>query len=196
MAAISGVDSIVTIPDVLRPQRRLRLNELCHQRLAPRILQNLDGYPARSQELLLPEEGPVLADDDPRDAVEENCAAAHRAGRQCRVDRALAIDLCRSAAGVFEGVHLAVEHDTPALNAPIVAAPEDSSAMHEDGADGNPALGQAPLRLLDCRSEKLVHGYAPVLGLLVRDQITLSAVAAGQSQNHRGEAAVVSRSIS
>jgi hypothetical protein len=57
--------------------------------------------------------------------------------------------------------------------------------MHEDGADRNPALGQASLRLLDRRSEKLVHGCAPVPGLLVRDQITLSsgpcrpAVAAG-----------------
>src|SRR5438093_12709992 len=112
---MSAVDSIVTISDVLRPERRLRLNELCHQGLAPRILNNLDGHPARSQELFLAEEGPVLADDHPGNAVEHNRAATHGAGRQGRVDRALSIDLCRPAAGVFERVHPAVEHDAPAL---------------------------------------------------------------------------------
>src|SRR5262247_4647283 len=154
---MSGVDSIVAISDILRPERRLCLNEFCHQRLAPRILKNLDGHAARAQELFLAEEGPVLADDDARNAVEENRAAAHGAGRECRVDRALAIDLRRAPAGVLERVHLAVEHDAPALHPPIVPAPEDASAMDEYRTDGNPALGQAALGLLDRRSEELVH---------------------------------------
>ena len=132
----------------------MRLNELCHQRLAPRILKDLYGYPARSQELFLAEKGPVLANDDPRYAVEENRAAAHGAGRQGRVDRAFSIDLRRPAAGVFERVHLAVEHDAPALHAAVVAAPEDSTAVHEHGADGNSALGQTSLGLLDCGSNQ------------------------------------------
>jgi hypothetical protein len=54
-----------------------------------------------------------------------------------------------------------MEHDAPALNAPIVAAPEDPTTMHEDGADRNPALGQASLRLLNCGSEELVHAAIP-----------------------------------
>src|SRR5262252_8143709 len=129
--------------DVLRPERRVCPNELCHQLLAPRILKNLDDRAARSQKLFLAEEGPVLADDDPRNAVEENRSAAHRAGRERRVDRALAIDLRRAPAGVLERVHLAVEHDAPALHPPIVPAPEDASAMDEHRTDGNPALGLA-----------------------------------------------------
>src|SRR5215510_14441654 len=170
---ISAVDSIVAISDVLRPERRLCLNELCHQRLAPRILKNLDGHAARAQELFLAEEGPVLADDDARDAVEENRAAAHGAGRECRVDRALTIDLRGGPAGVLERVHLAVEHDAAALHPPIVLAPEDAPAMDEHGADGNPALGQAALSLLDCGSKELVH-FAIRPRALARDQITLS----------------------
>src|SRR5437870_7860488 len=154
---MSAVDSIVTISDVLRPERRVRSNELCHQLLAPRILKNLDDHAARSQELLLAEEGPVLADDDPRDAIEENRASAHGAGRQRGVDRALAIDLRRSAAGVLEGVHLAVQHDASALHAPVVAASEDATVVHKHRADGDPALGQTALGFLDCDSEEFVH---------------------------------------
>src|SRR5262249_43597889 len=141
--------------------------------LAPRILKNLDGHAARAQELFLAEEGPVLADDDARNAVEENRAAAHGAGRECRVDRALTIDLRGAPAGVLERVHLAVEHDAAALHPPIVPAPEDAPAMDEHGADGNPALGQAALGLLDCGSKELVH-FAIRPRALARDQITLS----------------------
>src|SRR5262245_51004302 len=122
---MSAVDSIVTISDVLRPERRLRLNELCHQRLAPRILKDLDGHAARSQERFLAEEGPVLADDDPRDAVEENRAAAHGAGGQRGVDDALTIGPGRLSPRVLKRVHLAVEHGAPALHPAIVAPSED-----------------------------------------------------------------------
>jgi hypothetical protein len=38
-----------------------------------------------------------------------------------------------------------------------VAAPEDVSAVHEHRADGNSALGQTALGLLDCGSEELVQ---------------------------------------
>src|SRR5207249_5285882 len=86
---------------------------------------------------------------------------------------ALAMDLRGAATGVFEGVHLAVEHDAPALHPPIVAAPEDPTAVHEHRADGNPPLGQTALGLLDCGSEELVH-VAPRPRAPARDQITLS----------------------
>ena len=72
-----------------------------------------------------PEERPVLADDHPRDAVEENRAAAHRARRERRVDRALAVDAGRLAAGVLERVHLAVQDRAALLHAAVVAAAED-----------------------------------------------------------------------
>jgi hypothetical protein len=55
-----------------------------------------------------------------------------------------------------------VEDDASALDTAIVAAPEDSTAVGEDGADGNPALGQTTLGLLDCGSEELVHVAIPL----------------------------------
>src|SRR5262250_528773 len=174
--------------DVLRPERRVCPNELCHQLLAPRILKNLDDRAARSQKLFLAEEGPVLADDDPRNAVEENRSAAHRAGRERRVDRALAIDLRRAPAGILERVHLAVEHDAPALHPPIVPAPEDVPAMDEYGADGNPTLGQATLGLLDCGSKELVHFAIPSSGPRPRPDYSIrrppSSVTAGIGEAH------------
>src|SRR5206468_11832614 len=73
----------------------------------------------------------------------------------------------------FCGVHLARRPDAPALHPPIVAAPEDPTAVHEHRADGNPPLGQTALGLLDCGSEELVH-VAPRPRAPARDQITLS----------------------
>src|SRR5262249_51424909 len=75
-----------------------------------------------------------------------------------------------------ERVHLAVEHDAPALHAPIVSAPEDSAPMHEHGPDGDPALGQPALGLLDRRSEKLVHARPPVFESIARGQLAQSDV--------------------
>src|SRR5438552_11795530 len=125
--------------------------------MAPRILSNFDHLAARSQAPLLAQERPILADYEPRDAVEENRAAAHGAGRQGRVDRALAVDLRRSPAGVLQSVHLAVEHRAPALHPPIVAASEDATVVHQHRADGDTALGQTTLGLFDRDSKELVH---------------------------------------
>jgi hypothetical protein len=66
-----------------------------------------------------------------------------------------------------------VEHDAPALHATIVTASEDSTPVDEHGADGNPALGQTALGLLDCGSEVFVHAAIP-LSVTRRDQITPS----------------------
>src|SRR5262249_56760996 len=71
--------------------------------------------------------------------------------------RARAIDWRGARAGFPGRVHRAGEPDAPALPPPIVPAPEDASAMDEHRTDGNPALGQAALGLLDRRSEELVH---------------------------------------
>src|SRR5439155_19799447 len=142
--------------------------------------------------LLLAEERPILADDDPRDAVEENRAAAHGAGRQGRVDRALAVDLRRSPAGVPQSVHLAVEHRAPALQPPIVAASEDATAVHQHRADGDTALGQTTLGFLYRGSEKLVHGdvlswwHPPVTRLLYPVGPRPTVAAAGQGNTRLG----------
>src|SRR2546427_501552 len=179
--AISGVDSIVTITDVLRPQGRLSPNEVCHQLLALHILNDLDRHPPGAQQVLLPEEGPVLADDDPRDAVEEYGAAAHRAGRQGGVQRAPSIDPRRSPTSALQRVHLAVKHDAPALHAPVAPTPENATVVDQDRADRDTALGQTTLGFLNRGSQKLVHSkaLAPRV-LLPRDCCRTAVVGAGQ----------------
>jgi hypothetical protein len=94
LAAISAVDSIVTITDVLRPQGRLRLDEVCHQLSAPYILKNLDGHSSASQEIFFPEEGSVRADDDPRNTGEELLSSGTTPG----IRRALAVPSDRPVA--------------------------------------------------------------------------------------------------
>src|SRR5438067_629282 len=71
--------------DILVPQLRLLGNERIHHADARNVLNDLYAHPARSQQLLFPHEGAVLADDDVRDAVEENGASAHRARGERRV---------------------------------------------------------------------------------------------------------------
>jgi hypothetical protein len=53
------------------------------------------------------------------------------------------------AAGVFEGVHLAVEDGTAALDAAVVASAEDGAAMHEHRSDGDAAFGESLLGFFD-----------------------------------------------
>ena len=125
--------------------------------IPPAILKNLHHDPAGAKQVFLPDERPVLAHDHPRDAVEQNGAAAHRARRQGGVQRALAIDVRRPATGTFQRVHLAVQDDTASLHPPIATLPENVSVVHQHGADGNAALGQTELSFLDCSPQELVH---------------------------------------
>src|SRR5438067_9596373 len=107
----------MTLADVLVPQLRPLGDERLHQRDAARVLNDVELDAAGAEELLLAEEGAVLADDHARDAVEEDRAAAHRAGGERRVEDALAVDGGGVAAGALERVHLAVQDGAAALHA-------------------------------------------------------------------------------
>jgi hypothetical protein len=96
----------------------------------------------------------MLADDDARDLVEDRGAGAHRARRERRVERALAIDACRQAAGPLEAVGLAVADHTALLHAPVPSNGEHLAAMHECGADRHPALVPPDACLLDGQVEE------------------------------------------
>src|SRR6266403_1259253 len=143
--------------DIFRPQGGVGLNELCHQLLAPSVLEHVDRHPAASKQILLAAERSVLTHHHARDAVQENRAAAHRARRERGVDGAVAIDAGGLATGVLERVHLAVENDAASLDPPIVATAEDPPVVHQHRADGDAALGRPALGLLDRSSQKCVH---------------------------------------
>src|SRR4051812_20375209 len=106
-------------------------NEGQHQFNAGWKLENFDRHTARSKELLLSEERLVLANDDPGDSVEQDCAAAHRARRERRVQRGFAIDASRQPSGILERIHLAVQNGTSLLDAAIMATAQDASFMHQ-----------------------------------------------------------------
>jgi hypothetical protein len=123
-----------------------------------RVLDDLHGDAAGPQQPLFADEGPVLADDHARNSVEEDGAAAHGAGRERGVERALTVDPRGLTAPVFQRVHLAVPDDAALLDPPVVTAPEDAPTMLDDGADRDSAPAQAELRFLDGDAQELVHG--------------------------------------
>src|SRR5215831_5262275 len=126
--------------DILVPQLRVIADELRHHPHAVRVLQHGHPHTARSQQLLLTHERLVLADHDGADAVKQNRAAAHRAGRERRVDDGVAIHRGRLTSSVLERIHLAVQHRAAALHAAIVSTTDDASAMDDDRADRDAAL--------------------------------------------------------
>ena len=85
---------LLSSPDVFFPQLRVGRDELVHHRNALLVLDYGDFHATGVEELFLAGEGPALADDDPGYAVEQNGAAAHRAGRKSRVQGAVLISRC------------------------------------------------------------------------------------------------------
>src|SRR6266545_3006799 len=66
--------------NIFEPEIGMRGDERAHHRNAPFVLHDLDAHTARAKQLLLAYEGLVFTDDDVRDAIQQNRAAAHRAG--------------------------------------------------------------------------------------------------------------------
>jgi len=131
-------------------------NESSHQLDARRILDHVDGDATRTKQVLLAEECLVLPDDDFRDAVQQNGAAAHGAWRQRRVEYARAIDAGRLASGVLQRIHLAVQDRAASLHAPVVAAADDAPGVNQHRADGDAAFAGAGLRFRDRRLHEFV----------------------------------------
>ena len=137
----------------------MRGDELPHHADALVVLHHLDADAARTEEIFLAHERAVLADDDVRDAVEEDGAGAHRAGRQRRVEDGGAIDRRRQPAGVLERIHLAVQDRAALLDPPVVAAPEDAPVVDEHRADRDAAFAAARGSFVD-RGAQVGIGHA------------------------------------
>jgi hypothetical protein len=133
------------------PEFRVGLNEVRHQLDASRILQNFDFDAARAQVILGSQESFVLTGNHARDFIEHDRAAAHGAGRESRIERAVAIYAGREAAGVAQAIHLAVIDGAAGLHASVVAAANDAAFVHQYRADGNAAFGKAFPGLFDSR---------------------------------------------
>src|SRR4029079_4820422 len=131
--------------DVLVPEFRVCRDEGLHHRGTPIVLQHVNPYASRPQQIFLALERLILADDDAADAVEQDGTAAHGARRQRRVHHRLPIDIGGSTAGALERIHLPVEDRTPLLNAPIVPAAQNDALVDERRADGNATLGKTLL---------------------------------------------------
>ena len=121
------------------------------------ILECFDLKATLAQEFLLARERAVFANDDPGDSVQQNCAAAHRAWRQGRVQHTLAIDAGGLAAGVLKRIHFPVQDDTALLHTTIVSATDDATLMDDHRADRDSALGESSLGFVNCRLHEFVH---------------------------------------
>src|SRR5262249_10218341 len=126
-------------------------NELLHESNASFVLHDVDSHAARTQEILVPTKRTVLADDDVRNAVEKNRAAAHRTRRQRRVHDTVPVNARRQPPGALERIHFTVEDGTPLLNAAIVTATGNHPLMDQNRADRNPAFASPAFGLLDSR---------------------------------------------
>ena len=115
-----------------------------------------DHAPAPQQVLLSPK-GPVLADHDPGNAVEQNGAAAHGAGRERGVERAAPIHRRRQPAGPLQGVHLRVQDHAARLLPAVVTPAEDAFCRDEDRADRDAAFLEALAGFVESGLHEGIH---------------------------------------
>src|SRR6056297_2550755 len=102
--------------DILGPCIGMGANEVLHESAALGAFGVYDLDAALGQQRFLAHERAVVADDDARNAVEQDRATAHGARRQRRVQRGLAIDARRLPPGVLQRVHLAVQYHAALLD--------------------------------------------------------------------------------
>jgi uncharacterized protein (TIGR00730 family) len=147
------------LADILVPKFGPGADERLHEIEARRVVKDRHLDPAGAQQRLLAHEAAVLPDDHPRDPVKEDRAGTHRARRKSGVERAVAVNAGRLAAGVLQGVHFAVENGTALLDASIVAAADDLALVGDDAANRNAALGQTTVGFLNCCLHQRVHRW-------------------------------------
>src|SRR5262249_45933929 len=130
------------VPDVLVPQLGPGADELGHEPDALRVVHDLDPDALVLEVLLGSLERLPFADADPRDAVQQDGAAAHAARAEGRVEDAAAVFAGREAApppalgqpGVLQAVHLGVQDDAFLLDALVVPPADDRPVEDQDGA--------------------------------------------------------------
>src|SRR5690606_11936234 len=112
-------------------------NEMTHQRNAVFVLQHFKRDAFFAQQVLAAQEGLVLSNDDCRDAIKQDGARAHRAGRERGVEYRFPIHAGWLSARIFQRVHFSMENGTALLDSPVVAAPEDAPLMYQYRSNRN-----------------------------------------------------------
>ena len=157
-AVARGLPGAGSDADVFVPQGGFVGDEALHEGDAAGIVGEGELDAVGAEEVFLSLEGDIFADHHAGDLVEQDGAGAHGARGQGGVEGAFGVDGGGQAAGVFEGVHLAVEDGAALLDAAVVAPANDLSLMDEDRADGDAAFGQSLFGFGDGGIQKRVHG--------------------------------------
>ena len=95
------------------------------------------------QDFFIAFESNIFANDDFRDAVEADGAAAYRAWGEGGIEGAFFIDRGGESSGVFEGVHFAVEDGALFLDSSIVSSPDDVSIVDDNTPNGDATFLQS-----------------------------------------------------
>ena len=145
-------------PDILVPQFRTSADELPHQLNAFGILHDFDAHTALPKIFFRGLERDIFPDDDVRDFIQKDRAAAHRAGGEGGVKRAARVNRCPLATGILQTIHLGVLNDAAALDALIVPAADDLSIAHQHRPDRDAVFAQTFSGFFNCALEKMIDG--------------------------------------
>ena len=139
------------------PQQRLSLDKIAHQSLALGIIDNRDFDATRAQIGLGAAKRSILTDNDRRYAIQQNCATAHIAGRQRRVQRRTAIFRRCEATRIFQAIHFRMQDGAASLRALIVAAADDLAINNQHRSNRNAASLPTFAGLCNRSHKKLIH---------------------------------------
>ena len=136
----------VPLADIFVPEGGVIGDEICHHRLAARVV-IVDHIDARErQHVLKPLEVLGFCHDHAPDPELNDGAGAHHAGAERGVAGDVLVGLL--AAGILNGIHLAMQDRIALLHALVVAASDDFAVAHQHRADRDAAHGKPLLRLL------------------------------------------------
>src|ERR1043166_10077377 len=127
-----GRPLIFSDADIFIPQGGVAGDEIAHQGNAVRVLHPRYPHALVAQIILGSLEGDIFADNDAGNSVEQNGAAAHRAGREGRINNAPLINRRALSAGILEAIHFTMAYDAAVLHALIVAASDYFSIADQD----------------------------------------------------------------
>ncbi len=119
-------------------------------------------------------EGPVLADHDTGDVVQQHGARAHVAGRQRRIQRRSAVVGGAEAPGLLQAVHLGMQHGAALLDALVVAAADDRAVDDEHRPDRDAAGVEPGSRFGDRSLEEGVVRRGQAMASSMRSNTSVS----------------------
>lgn len=119
------------------PQFGFLANEVLHETDALHILKHIYDDTIATHIVFRSQKSPILADDDPRNLIQDDRATAHRAWRKSRVDCAVSINRSRKASCVAKAIHFAMIDRAACLDAAIMTSSYDFSIVDQHGSNGD-----------------------------------------------------------